>query len=79
MRTSKRIKPREMTAQEKELIKKINAQDIASYRLPRSYTHISWYDKDGKELGFIYQCSGYVVDAVIERWKKCALLEGGRK
>ena len=71
MRRSKMIKPRETTEQERELIKKIKAQDIASYSLSRNYTHISWYDKNGNELGCIYQCSGYIVEAVIEQWKKC--------
>lgn len=71
MRKRKMIKPREMTEQEKELIKKIKKQNIASYNMSRNYTHISWYDKEGKELGCIYQCTGFVVDAVIEQWKKC--------
>ena len=71
MRRSKMIHPREMTEQEKEYTKKIKAQNIASYSLSRNYTNISWYDKEGKELGCIYQCSGYIIDAVIEQWKKC--------
>lgn len=71
MRRRKTIKPRKMTEQEKEIIKKIKSQDIASYTLARNYTHISWYDSYGKELGCIYQCSGFIIDAVIEQWKKC--------
>ena len=60
-----------MTEQENELIKKIKKQNIASYKLARNYSHISWFDKDGKELGCIYQCSGFVIEAVIEQWNKC--------
>ena len=69
------IKPREMTEQEKELIEKIKKQNIASYELSRSYTHIKWFDKENNELGFLFSPTGYVVDAVIEQWKKCKEVE----
>lgn len=72
MRKRKMIKPREMTAEEKELCNKIKEQNIKSYQLSKSYTYIRWYDECGKELGFIFGPSGYIIDAVIERYKELA-------
>ena len=70
MRKRKMIKLREITEQEKSIIKEIKKQKIASYELSRNYTFLKWYDKNGKVLGDLWNPTHFVAEAVIEQWKK---------